>query len=213
EMDGRCPLNVVIGPTAAGKSDIAMALAARTGAIIVSADSRQVYRGFDIGTAKPGAAERALVTHHGIDVVEPEERYSAARWAAEARRWIDDAARRGAPALVVGGTGFYVRSLTQPLFAAPALDEERRARLESVVAGWPLDELRRWVRALDPRRAHLGPAQLRRAVETALLAGRRISDLHAEAVPVAPWPARYLVVEPGVAELHARIERRVDAML
>lgn len=212
-MDDREPLRIVVGPTAAGKSAVAMELAARVGAELVSADSRQVYRGFDVGTAKPSAAERAAVRHHGVDVADPTERYSAARWAAGARDWIASAAGRGRPALVVGGTGFYIRALVEPLFEAPPLDEESRARLGALVDRWPLDELRRWVRALDPERAHLGPAQLRRALETALLTGRRISALHAEAAPAPPRPARYLVVDPGAAVLRARIERRVDAMV
>ncbi len=206
------PLNIIVGPTAAGKSALALELAQRTGAVIISADSRQVYRGFDIGTAKPSEAQRTLVRHCGIDVADPGERYSAARWSADARGWIDEATDDGSETLIVGGTGFYVRSLLKPLFRAPELDEARRAGLESVMDAWSLDELRRWVSVLDPSRAHLGPAQLRRAVETALLAGRRISELHAEAVPVTPWPARYLVVDPGVEQLRTRIERRVDEM-
>lgn len=208
----RAPLRIIVGPTAAGKSAVAMELAARVGGEIVSADSRQVYRGFDIGTAKPDAADRAAVPHHGVDVADPTERYSAARWAADAGGWIAAAAARGRPALVVGGTGFYVRALVDPLFEAPPMDEERRARLGALVDGWPLDDLRRWVSVLDADRAHLGPAQLRRALETALLTGRRISDLHAASPPAPRWPARYLVVDPGVAILRARIERRVDAM-
>ncbi|MHB1224345.1 MAG: tRNA (adenosine(37)-N6)-dimethylallyltransferase MiaA [Gemmatimonadaceae bacterium] len=208
----RAPLRIIVGPTAAGKSAIAMDLAARVGGDIVSADSRQVYRGFDIGTAKPSIAERAAVPHHGVDVADPAERYSAARWAAGARDWIAAADARGRPVLVVGGTGFYVRALVEPLFDAPPMDEDRRARFGALVDRLPLDELRRWVRALDPDRAHLGPAQLRRAVETALLTGRRISALHAATPPAPRWPARYLVVDPGVMTLRGRIERRVDAM-
>lgn len=206
------PLNVIVGPTAAGKSEIAMALAGQSGAVIISADSRQVYRGFDIGTAKPSAVERRRIPHRGIDVVDPGERYSAARWADDARRWIREAADDGLESLVVGGTGFYVRSLVEPLFLAPAVDGSRREALQSVMDGWSLQELRRWVSELDPPRAHLGPAQLRRAVETALLSGRRISELHAEAEPVTAWPVRYLVVDPGVSQLRERIERRVDVM-
>ncbi len=208
----RPPLNIILGPTAAGKSAIAMELAEQSGALIVSADSRQVYRGFDIGTAKPSGADRARVAHRGIDVVDPIERYSAARWAADARRWMSEAADDGIESLIVGGTGFYVRALTDPLFRAPSLNGSRRAALEAVMDGWSLDELRRWVGALDPSRAHLGPAQLRRVVETALLAGRRISELHAETERTTAWPARYLVVDPGVDPLRARIERRVDEM-
>ena len=104
-------IHVICGPTGAGKSAIAMSLAERHPVTIISADSRQVYRGFDIGTAKPSAEERRLVPHRGIDVAEPTERYSAAAWAEAADRWIDEARADGRVPLVVGGTGFYLRAL------------------------------------------------------------------------------------------------------
>ena len=207
------PLRVIVGPTAAGKSDVALRLAARHRAGIVSADSRQIYRGFDIGTAKPTVAERAAVPHAGIDVADPEERFSAARWAAMAGAAMAAAARDGGASVVVGGTGFYVRALVDPLAAAPSLDPARRARLEAVTAHWSLDELRRWVRALDPARAQLGRAQLLRAVETALLTGRRLSDAHRAHVARAHRDTRYLLVDPGRAVLLERIAQRADAML
>lgn len=210
---GAEPLRVVCGPTAAGKSALALRLAECFGAAILSADSRQLYRGFDIGTAKPDAAEQARVPHYGIDVAGPTERYSAARWAGEAEGWLADARRRGLVPLVAGGTGFYVRALVEPLFAAPALDEERRARLAAVLEPLDTAALRRWTAVLDPARAHLGRTQLLRAVETALLTGRRISELHAAAPAAARRPARYLVVDPGRDALRERVERRVDAML
>lgn len=113
--DNVATLRVVCGPTAAGKSAIAMMLAERYGAVILCADSRQIYRGFDIGTAKPTADEMQRVPHHGVDVVGPEESYySAYRWASDAAKWLADAASEGRPALVVGGTGFYIRSLLEP---------------------------------------------------------------------------------------------------
>jgi tRNA dimethylallyltransferase len=205
-------LRVVVGPTAAGKSAVALRLAERHGAAILSADSRQIYRGFDLGTAKPDAAERARVPHYGIDVARPSERYSAARWAREAHGWMADAAARGRTPLVVGGTGFYVRALVDPLFESPPLDEARRAALERVLGTLPGHELQRWVRELDPARAHLGRAQLLRAVEVALLTGQRISALHRGSAAREPIPARYLVVDPGRERLLGRIERRVDAM-
>ena len=206
-------LRVVVGPTAAGKSAIALALAERFGGAIVGADSRQLYRGFDVGTAKPTDDERRRVPHYGVDVAEPVERYSAARWAAGARQWITDAERRGHVPVVVGGTGFYVRALTAPLFVAPELDPARRAGLQQALAALPVAELRRWTEALDPPRAHLGRAQLQRAIETALLAGVRISDLHAAGPAAAGVAARYLAVDPGRSELARRIERRVLDML
>jgi tRNA dimethylallyltransferase len=206
------PLRVICGPTAAGKSPLALALAERHGAAIVSADSRQVYRGFDVGTAKPTAAERARVPHYGVDVAEPTVRYSAADWAEGAERWIADARARGLEPLVVGGTGFYLRALFAPLFVAPALEPERRAALERLLAPLPVPELRRWCERLDPPRAHLGRSQLLRSIETALLTGARLSDLHRTEARAPRHTARYLVVDPG-EPLARRIAERVVAML
>jgi tRNA dimethylallyltransferase len=205
-------VRVVCGPTAAGKSAVALALAARHPLVIVSADSRQIYRRFDIGTAKATPAERASVPHRGIDVAEPTERWSAARWADAADAWIREAGDAGRPALVVGGTGFYLRALFAPLFAEPPLDPEKRRALEPVLAPMSLDELRRWCLRLDPERAHLGRAQLLRAIEVALLTGRRLSAWHRIAARPARHRARYLVVDPG-AVLRERIATRVDGML
>jgi tRNA dimethylallyltransferase len=210
-------LRVIVGPTAAGKSAAGLWLAERHAGAIISADSRQLYRGFDVGTAKPSAGERARVPHHGIDVAAPTERYSAARFGFEARAWIAECRDGGREPIVVGGTGFYVRALVEPLAAAPelgaALDVGRRARLASYLERLPLEELRRWVTHLDPARAPLGRTQLLRAIETVLLTGRRVSELQAQPPAGAPLPARYLVVDPGRAVLRARIERRLDAML
>ena len=205
-------LRVICGPTAAGKSAIALALAERYGATIISADSRQVYRGFDLGTAKPTAAERARVPHRGIDVAEPTERYSAAEWSASAERWIAEARAAGRVPLVVGGTGFFIRALVDPLFEEPPIDAARRERLESLLAPLSFGELRRRVEVLDPQRAHLGRAQLVRAIVVALLTGRRLSDLHRTAARAPRFRARYLAVDPG-PELAHRIERRTTEML
>ena len=205
-------LPVIAGPTGAGKSALALALARRVGASIVSADSRQVYRGFDIGTAKPDANERGRVPHYGIDVVPPERRYSAADWASDAEGWIADSRSAGRPPLIVGGTGFYLRALFDPLFEAPELDAVGRAGLDAVLAELPIGELRRWCATLDPDRAHLGRTQLLRAIETALLAGERLSDLHRRSHRTAVTSPRYLVVDPGPV-LAERLSRRLDAML
>jgi len=209
-------LKIICGPTAAGKSGIALELAAEHDAAIVSADSRQVYCYFDIGTAKPTRRECEQATHYGVDVIEPTERYSAARWADDAEEWMECAAEIDKPAVVVGGTGLYIKALVEPLFDAPEIDATRRARLEEELQSRSLDDLRRWCHQLDPARAHLGRAQLTRAIETVVLAGVRISDLHAEHQAATPaktdaW-ASYLVVDPG-AVLARRIEGRVDAMI
>lgn len=205
-------LRIIAGPTGAGKSALAAHLAARFGARIISADSRQIYRGFDIGTAKPTRAERAAIPHAGIDLAEPTERWNAARWAAAALLWVAEDAALGRPSLLVGGTGLWLRALVQPLAAEPPMEPARRAVLQQRLDRLPTEELRRWVQRLDPARAHLGRAQLLRAAEVALLTGTRLSDAHAAAAGQPPRPARWLIVDPG-AELERRLDRRRQAML
>jgi tRNA dimethylallyltransferase len=196
---------------------MALDLAATYGAAIVSADSRQIYRGFDIGTAKPTREECARVTHYGIDVAEPGERFSAARWAAEAGEWIESARETEREPIIVGGTGLYIKALVEPLFSAPELDPYLRDVLARELKSKSISELRRWCGELDPARAHLGRTQLERAIETAILSGKRISELHSlhnvsrEASEEATSPA-YLVVDPG-ASLAGRIEARVGRMV
>jgi len=189
-----------------------MWIAERDPTVLISADSRQVYRGFDIGTAKPTPAEQMRVPHRGIDVVDPTERYSAASWAAAAEAWIEAAQVTSRRPLVVGGTGLYLRALFEGLFEEPPLEESRRAALEGELASIATPELRRWVETLDPPRAHLGRTQLLRAVGVALLSGRRMSDLHRDHATVPRWRPRYLLVDPGIA-LAQRIGRRLDEML
>lgn len=206
-------LRIIAGPTGAGKSALAMRLADRSGAMIISADSRQVYRGFDIGTAKPTAEERARVLHEGIDVAAPEERWSAARWATAAEGWIADAADRGQPVLIVGGTGLWLRALVQPLADEPPMDAAQRRALQGELSQLETPALRRWVSELDPARAGPGQGrtQLLRAAEVALLTGTRISDWHAAGATKPRRPARWLVVDP-IEALAGRLEARLDAM-
>jgi tRNA dimethylallyltransferase len=204
---------VVCGPTAAGKSALVMRLAESVPLAIVSADSRQIYRGFDLGTAKPTAEERARVPHFGVDVADPTERWSAPRWAEACEGWLGEARATGRAPVVVGGTGFYLRALAAPLFEEPPLDGRRRRALAAVLETLPGAELRRWVERLDPPRASLGRTQLLRALEVALLAGRRLSDLHAEGARPPRHRLRYLVVDPGRDALRAWIAARTDAML
>lgn len=186
-------------------------------AAILSADSRQIYRGFDIGTAKPTHGERARVTHYGVDIADAQQRYSAARWASEADDWIECADKTGKEPVIVGGTGLYIKAFVDPLFSAPEIDPVQRADLERELEAKPLGELRRWCEELDPGRAHLGRTQLLRAIETALLSGARISELHAKhkaatAVDVHDERATYLVVDPGPG-IESRITTRVQGML
>lgn len=206
-------LRIICGPTAAGKSAIALSLAERHRATIISADSRQIYRGFDIGTAKPTLQEQRTVPHRGIDIVDPAQRYSAAAWADDAVRWIDEARRDGRTPLVVGGTGFYLRALAMPLFEEPALDERRRAALAAVLDNMTTSTLRRWCERLDPARAHLGRTQLLRAIEIATLTGCRISDWHRERERMPTVRARWLVVNPPAEVLAQRIAHRTRRMV
>ncbi len=205
-------LPVITGPTAAGKSALAAHLARLGPVTIISADSRQVYRGFDIGTAKPDAAERAAIPHVGIDVASPTERWSAARWVEVAIEGIESARAAGRVPLVVGGTGMYIRALVEPLFEEPPLDPEARAALARDIESWSIDALRRRVEQLDPSRAHLGRTQLLRAIEVATLTGVPLSQWHVTHAKPPRYSADYLVVDPG-ASLTDRIAHRVDGML
>jgi tRNA dimethylallyltransferase len=204
-------LRIIVGPTGAGKSALALALARDRASVIVSADSRQIYRGFDIGTAKPTAQERADIPHAGIDVAGPTERWSAARFAAAADGWIRGAEQAGRTPVVVGGTGFWIGALVAPLAAVPDLDESARDALHAEFATRTNEELRAWCLELDPELAHLGPAQWRRAIEVALLTGRRLTEWHRDAPASPPRSVRYLLVDAGAA-LDDRIEGRVHEM-
>lgn len=208
---GRIP--VIVGPTAAGKSAVAMWLAIRNAPVtIISADSRQVYRGFDVGTAKPSRADREAVPHRCIDVADPRTRFSAYLWADMAADAIDEAHAAGRTPLVVGGTGLYLRALFEPGFVEPELDPVRRGKLAGALAALPIEELRRWCERLDPPRARLGRVQLLRSIEIALLSGQRLSELHRTQRRAPRWRARYLAVDPG-ARLGQQVETRAAQML
>lgn len=205
-------LPVICGPTASGKSALALQVAQAVGGAIISADSRQVYRGFDIGTAKPGEDEIRLVPHYGIDVAEPDERYTAADWAASVPGWLEDIERNRRRPIIVGGTGFYLRALFAPLFEEPEIEASARDSIRELLATMSSGEVQRWCEALDPPRAALGRAQRERAIEVALITGRRISDLHQERPRATGLTARYLVLDPGPSLADA-IQSRIDAML
>ncbi|HEX9102453.1 MAG TPA: tRNA (adenosine(37)-N6)-dimethylallyltransferase MiaA [Polyangia bacterium] len=210
------PIFAIVGPTASGKTDVALGIAERIGAEIVSCDSMQLYREFDVGTAKPSAEERARVPHHLVDRLPPDAAYSAARYAEDADRAIADITARGRRVLVVGGTGLYLRALRFGLFAAPPRDDELRARL--------LDEEARTsgilhlkLRAVDPRAAErIAPAdlvRLVRALEVHTLTGVPLSEHHAQHRPVPRHPVEVLLLDPPRERLEARIAARVDVML
>jgi tRNA dimethylallyltransferase len=169
----------VVGPTATGKSAVAMALAEEIGGEIVNADALQVYRGFDIGTAKPGPAERARVRHHLIDILEPDERYSAGEFARRAREAIAEIAGRGAVPIVVGGSGLYLRALFAGISPVPPGDPEVRHRLRERLAAEGLPALHQELRRVDPATAERLPAgdtqRVLRALEVAAVSGEPLS--------------------------------------
>lgn len=208
------------GPTASGKSALAMRLAAELPVEIVSVDSALVYRGMDIGTAKPGAAERAAVPHHLIDILDPTEAYSAARFVADAAALVAQIQARGRVPLLVGGTMMYFHALREGLHAMPAADAGVRAELDARAAreGWPA--LHAELAQVDPpTAARLAPhdaQRIQRALEVWRLSGRALSAWHAEGAgtggPGATWPV--LSLEPASRGwLHQRIAERLDQML
>lgn len=204
---------VILGPTAIGKTAVALALADHLPLEVVSADSRQVYRRLDVGTAKPTRRERARVPHHGVDVAEPGERYSAGRFALEATEWIAGIVARGRLPVVVGGTGLYIRALADGLFHEPPLEPHRRAALEAFTRGLTVSGLVRWASRLDPGFQGGGRQRASRAVEVALLSGYPLSwwqrAARAEAV-IEPWYVRLTAPRPV---LHQRIAARSAEML
>lgn len=210
---------VLTGPTATGKTELSILVAERLGGEIISMDSRQVYRGMDIGTAKATPAERARVPHHGLDLVDPDERYSAGRFARDARSWIREIRGRGRVPVLVGGTGFFLRALTHPLFREPPLPAEARARLERWMERQSDDVLLHWLEALDPDAAERlrgggGRQRVMRALEIAILTGRPLGWWHRSAEPEAP-PLRPLIFVLTLPRdvLYARINARVHAMV
>jgi len=214
-------LVVVAGPTAAGKSALGLRLARRFDGEIVNADSMQVYRHLDVGTAKPGPAERAAVVHHLLDVAEPDEQFNAGRYAELAHAAIADIVRRGRRPFLVGGTGLYLRAVLEGLLAG-AGDPAERARLEAeqreAAAEGDPERLHRRLRALDPEEgARIHPRDVKRTVRALELlgaAGRRPSELRREhAFGERRYERLYLVVDPGREALAERIDRRCEAMV
>lgn len=207
------PLLVIAGPTASGKTRLAIELAERVGAEIVNADSQQVYRHFDIGTAKPSAQELARVPHHVLSCVDPLEPFSAARYQQLADAAIADLVARGKRVVVVGGTGLYLRVLLHGVVPAPGSDEGLRAELEQ----FPDEVLHERLRAVDPVTAARLPTadrvRLIRALEIHALTGEAASS-HRErhAFQAQRYPAKLWVLDPPREVVYAAINARTKAM-
>ncbi|MBI3522343.1 MAG: tRNA (adenosine(37)-N6)-dimethylallyltransferase MiaA [Chloroflexi bacterium] len=204
----------IVGPTASGKSALALRVAEALGAEIISADSRQVYRGLDVGTAKPTAADRARVPHHLIDIVDPGDRYDVSRYQRDARGAHADIQRRGRAIVVVGGTGLYVRALLDELaLDARPSDPDLRARLTALADAEGSEALHARLADLDPASARevdvRNVRRLIRYLEVATLAGPVARD----SAPEATIEATRVALAPPRAWLDARIDERARAMV
>lgn len=211
------PIVAVVGPTASGKSDLGIALALRAGGEVINCDSVQVYREIEIATAKVPPEERRGVPHHLIDFVPPEVRYTAADWARDALRVIGEIEARGRTALLVGGTGFYLRALREPFFEAPPTDENLRRRLEHVRERRGPERLHRLLTRLDPDSAARLNARdwprVQRALELYLQTGARLSERLKERPepPALASRLRVFALNPPREELYRRIDARAEA--
>jgi tRNA dimethylallyltransferase len=209
---------LLVGPTASGKSALAAKLASRFPFEIVSVDSAQIYRGMDIGTAKPSLDERRAVPHHLVDIIDPTEAYSAARFRLDAISLIRDIFARGRTPLLVGGTMLYFRALREGLSELPDSDEKIRAEIDAEAAerGWPA--MHAQLARIDPTTAaRLKPSdaqRIERALEVFRMSGTPMSQLLGRKKNALPFRLVELALVPSDrAELHRRIEARFDAML
>jgi tRNA dimethylallyltransferase len=205
------PITLIAGPTASGKSTLAMRLARETGAEIIGADSMQIYRGLEIVTAAPNAQDKAAVPHHLVSVADAAEAWSVGRWQTAAKAALADIAERGKPAIVVGGTGLYFRSLTNGLVDIPNVSREVSSRLSEA-------ELRSALKRLDPAaEARIGARDLQRLIRAhavAIETGKALSAWQAESPAVLPRGGYdAMVVEPDREALYAACDRRLEAMI
>lgn len=215
--EGKPLLTVIAGPTASGKTALAVELALRAGGEIVSADSQQVYRHFDIGTAKPSAEELAAVPHHLLSVVEPPEAFSAAEYQRRADAAIADIASRSKPVFIVGGTGLYLRVLLHGVVEAPGAAPELRASMEALAAAEGREAVHRKLAEVDPETAARLPpndlVRVVRALEIHAQTGVPASEFRrAHAFAPDRYPFRLYVLEPPREALYGTINARTEAM-
>jgi tRNA dimethylallyltransferase len=215
-MMGERPFLALVGPTASGKSEAAMALTGRLGVEIVSVDSMLVYRGMDVGTAKPSGADRARIAHHLVDVAEPEEPFSVARYQQLARAVVQDVHARGRRVLLVGGSGLYFRAIVDEL-EFPPTDPDAREELRAEAEALGPDRLHRRLEDLDPvAAARIEPTNVRRtvrALEVAVVTGRPFSSYAARWEHYPDERVRAAGIDIPRDVLARRIEARVRAMV
>jgi tRNA dimethylallyltransferase len=211
------PVLLLVGPTGVGKTAVSLELSQKLDAEIVSADSRQIYRGMTIGTAKPTPEQLRIAPHHFIDIRNPDEYYSAGQYSREARSCIAEIIARGKQPIVVGGSGLYIRALVDGLFSPRISDEETKADLKKQASEYGIDVLHETLRRVDPITAgRLNPTdtqRILRALEVHQLTGRPFSEFQ----ELPPQPADFAAVFVGLTMerrlLYERIDTRVDAML
>jgi tRNA dimethylallyltransferase len=212
------PLIAIVGPTASGKSALAVWLAQQLGGEVIACDSTQLYRGFDVGTAKPTTEERQGITHHLIDVLDPREASTAGGYRELAIAVLEDLRTRKRLAILTVGTGLYLRALLEGLADVPLRSEELRERLWASVAAHPPGHLHRILKRMDRASAEkIAPGdeqKLIRAVEVCLLAKKPLSEVHrAGRNPLRGWRAIKIGLSPEREALYQRIHTRTDAML
>lgn len=205
-----------MGPTASGKSELGLALAEHLGGEIINCDSVQVYREIEIATAKIPLAEQRGIPHHLLDFLPPEQAYTAAEWAADAAQKIDEIEARGRVAIIVGGSGFYLRALRQPFFASPPTDQSFRSRLQSIRGRRGPEHLHNILTRCDAAAAaRLAPRdwpRVQRALEVRWQTGHALSALQPERMEPHASVARLRIfaLDPPRAELYERINRRAE---
>lgn len=212
------PLVIILGPTASGKTALAIRVAQRFGGEILACDSTQVYRGFDIGTAKPTAAERAAILFHLMDLAEPSELFTAGEYRRKAQVVLDDLAQRGVLPILTAGTGLYLRALLEGLADAPERSEELRVRLSAIAARRGHTHLHRLLQRLDPPSgARISPNDTKkiiRAIEICVVARKPLSEVHsADRKPLQGYHFIKIGLQPPRELLHRRIADRVQSML
>lgn len=212
------PIYAIVGPTCVGKTAVAIALAQRTGAEIISADSRQIYRHMDIGTAKPTQAEQAMAPHHLLDIVDPDRRFSAGEYGRQARAVLTELQAADIPPLIVGGAGLYIRALAGDVFTAPEIPDETRQRIHARLHAVETDALHQALRGIDPEAAaRIHPNDRQRIV-------RALEVYEATDTPLTSWQhtvssetprlcVRMIGLQRDRADLYARINKRVEYMI
>jgi len=213
-----CDAIVITGATGTGKSELAVLVAERLSGAIISADSRQVYRGMDIGTAKLPEPDRRRVPHFGVDTLDPDEAYSAGQFARDAWGWIDEIRESGRVPIVVGGTGFFIQALLSPLGPEPELDPEVRTRLRRYLQEQPAGVLKTWLHRLDPGRGGQlrdegGTQRLARSLEVTLLSGQPHSWWLGQRPNTAALSAVVFCLQMSRETLYQRVNERFDRMM